>query len=480
MASHCERMSALEAAFLGIEDAADPMHVALTAVFGPGPLVSPSGQLDMRLVRRHTLAALSRLPEWHERVVRVPLLRRPVWVDDPDFHLDRHVHRVRLPAPGGMAELKQLAGRLYSTRLPRDRPLWEDWFVEGLAGGGFAVVLKAHHCMVDGVAGIASLAMLLNTSPEPSVETPPPWHPRPAPTRLELLRAELARRWAEPGELWRRARAAAREPAPLLAAARAGLGGLRSLAKLTLAPASRTPINPRRVGPARRFDWTVLDLGRVKDVKRAADCKVNDVVLATVAGALRRFLLARGVAVDKLDFRVMVPVSTHVAGERDFRNHVSAMLAPLPVGEPDARARLEQVTRAMTLAKSAHQSYAAQLGETLGDWTSSALLVGFVRGAIHMRPYNVIVTNIPGPPQPLYLAGSELIDVYPMVPLYGNQAVGIALVSYNGRLFWGFNADRDLVPDLEALARDVEHAFEELSLRYASSRATAPDARAHA
>lgn len=471
MTPHYEPMSVLEAAFLGIEDAAEPMHVALTAVFGPGPLVLPSGQLDMGRVRRYVLAFLNRLPEWHQRVMRVPLLRRPVWVDDPFFDVDHHVRRVRLPAPGETAELKELVGRLYSTRLPRDRPLWEAWFVEGAAGGGFAVVLKAHHCMLDGVAGIAALAAILSASPETDLEPALAWRPRPVPRRFELLRAELARRSAEPGELWRRARAAARGPARVVDAARAALAGVESIAKLALAPASRTPLNPRRVvGPERRFEWTALELERVRNVKHAAGCKVNDVVLATAAGAFRSFLLRRGVAVDRLDFRALVPVSTHAPGESGFHNRVSAMLARLPVGEPDARTRLERIMRDVGQAKTAHQSYVAELGQAFGEWTSSALVVAAVRGVFRLRPYNVIVTDIAGPAQPLYLMGSELTDVFPMVPLYGNQALGVALVSYNGRLFWGFNADRELVPDVALLPRDVEQAFDELDAAYAPER----------
>lgn len=460
--SYAESLTALDSVFLTIEDEQNLMHVGLTGVFQLGPLAAPAGGLDMPRVRRYAASVLSNLPrQWRQRVARVPLLRHRVWVDDTGFDLDRHVRYVTLPPPGDDRQLRDLVGRLYSEPLARDRPLWEDWFIDGLLGDRFAVVMKAHHSMVDGVSGIAVLAAMLRADAGDRIVEPEPWTPEPAPAPGALLLEELRRRAKEPRQLLRavQSRVAGVELASLR---RDAVSGLRSMLRTSLHPSTRTSINPRHIGWERRFDWVTFDLEAVRAVKQNANAKLNDVVLALVTGALRRFLVERGDSVEGLDFRAMVPVSTHATDEQAVHNRVSLMLTPLPLAERSAARRLELIMHTMAHAKSAHQSTAVTVGEQLADLTSAGLLSVAVRGLIHLRPFNIIVTNIPGPQFPLYLLGAELLEAAPMVPLYANQGVGIAIVSYNGKLFFGFNADAAYVEDLSTLTSALSAELDEL------------------
>lgn len=457
-----ERLTALDSLFVDLEDGSNHMHIAVVMLFEAAGLRRADGSLDRDRLRDHVAASLDHLPRWRQRLARVPLLRDPVWIDDDRFELDRHLPGVTLPPPGDRAALEREVGRILALQLDRSRPLWELWTIDGLRGDRFAVVAKAHHCMVDGIAGMGVIGTLLQPSPQSDIPEPRPWRPRPPPGGARLLGADLRRRLRAPRELLREARqAAGRGTGGLLSSARDAAGGLKTLIESTAIPSSRTALNPKRVSPERTFTWTTLDLDEVKAIKRRHGTTVNDVVLAITAGAARRFLLHRGESVDGIRFRAMIPVSTH-AGEVGMGNEVSLMLAPLPVGEASPERRLQEVARTMRELKSTGETSAVAVGEELADWTIMSVAGLLARAAILWRPYNVIVTNIPGPQAPLYLLESKMIEAAPVVPLYGNQAVGIALLSYDGALCWGLNADPACLPDLETLCHAIDASFLEL------------------
>ncbi len=455
-----ERLSALDSVFLDLEDGANHMHVAALMIFEGAPLRRPDGEIDLDRLRRHTEWALGDLPRWRQRLAHVPLLRDPVWVDDDRFDLDAHVRHARVPGPGDLATLRSEVGRLLSVELDRRRPLWELWALDGLADGRVAVLVKVHHAMVDGVAGIALMSTLLQPAPREDVPRPAPWSPRPAPSRARLLTADVRRRAEGPRRLWRKLDQTLGHRGQLVRTAIDDATGIAQLLRTAALPTTRTVLNPPEVGPRRSFDWVRHDLGRVKAVKRAARATVNDVVLATVAGGARRFLERHGCRVDRLRFRVMVPVA--LPGGRSWGNRVSLLLAPLPIDEPDPNERLLRVRDTMLRIKSTGESRALALGEELADWTVMSSIGLAARLAMRWRPYNLIVTNVPGPGSPLYLLGARMLEAYPMVPLYGNQAAGIALLSYDGALHWGIDADRDRLPDLHELVEDLDDAFREL------------------
>jgi len=462
-ASSYDRLTQLDNSFLVYEDANAPLHIGVTQIFEAGPLRGPGGGVDVARVQEYVASRLHRIPRYRQRLARTPLEGHPIWVDDAHFNIGYHVRHTRLPRPGSERLLKRTAGRILSQHLDRSKPLWEMWVIEGLEGDRFAIVTKTHHCMIDGVSGAELLNELLTPEPLEKIEPPPAWVPLPAPGTVELARDEVVRALRRPvaaaGALWSLARDRDGTRERLAERARA-LGRLLSSG----APdASRTSLN-QPIGPHRRIDWLPMDLGAVRRVRQALGGTVNDVVLATVAGGVRRFLgVHRGEEVDALDFRVMAPVSTRPAGEHGATgNRVAAWIVRLPIDEPDPRRRLARVREATAELKRTRQALGAEALIQVGEW-SGAIGLALSSRFIHVsQPFNLVVTNVPGPRERLYLLGAALLEAHPMVPLLGSFSTGIALFSYRDTLSWGFTADWDLVPDLHELVGSVEHAFRRL------------------
>jgi WS/DGAT/MGAT family acyltransferase len=286
--------------------------------------------------------------------------------------------------------------------------------------------------------------------------------PRPAPSGIGLLRDEIARRVSLPGRLARNAAQALRRPRRSFDAAAHAASGLANSVASSLSPASETPFNVA-IGPHRRFDWTHFDLDAVAEIKAKLGGTVNDVALACVAGAVREHLVAHGTSLEGIDFRAMIPISTRTHSERGKpANRVSLLMANLPVDDADPARRLYRVIEETSRLKDSGQAEGTAIFENVSDWTVTELLIGFSRLAASRRAYNLVVTNVPGPGVPVYLAGARMLASYPLVPLFANQGLGIALLSYDGRLHWGFNSDWDAIPDLHELVLAVESEFETL------------------
>lgn len=482
MEAHYERLSALDAAFLEIETASCHMHVGMALLFEAGPLTKHDGGLDIEAVRRFVASRIERVPRYRQRLQLVPLQRHPVWVDDEGFNINYHVRHTALPRPGSEGQLKQLIGRINSQKLDRHRPLWEMWFVEGLADGRFALLGKVHHCMMDGASGVDVMAALLRFDAEvPELPEPEPWRPRPAPNRSELLGGELRRQGSRARGVVERLMHMREDPQRAIDGLKDAASNVLSTIGSGVVPASPTPLNPSQIGSYRRFDYTELALDEAKRIKRVLGGTVNDVVLATVAGALRGYLLdAKQIDVAPLDFRVLMPVNARNGKSAGLGNRVSVMLARLPLEEADAATRLKKVKELTEEAKRSGQHQGAELVEELGDLTGTMLISQSMRIATRIRSYNLVVTNVPGPPIPLYLLGAKLEATYPVVPLYLNQALGVAVFSYAGKLFIGLNGDWDRLADLELLPRLFEQAFAKLGeaaerAELANTKAEQPD-----
>ena len=458
-----EELSPQDASFLAAEGPSTPMHIGAVFIAEAGPLRAANGGIDIERIREFIDARLHRIPRYRQRLAYTPLRGRPVWIDDRHFSIEYHVRHTALPRPGNDEQLKRLVGRLSSQTLDRNRPLWEIWVVEGLERGDrFALVSKVHHCMVDGISGAELMTVLMSLSPDEQIQMPPPYVPRPAPSARELLVDEVIGFVTGPvqaglriGELLR-----AEQRRHELGQA---LRGVADLIARGLVPASATPLN-REIGPHRRFDHFALDVARVKALKDKLGGTLNDVVLATVAGGVRRFLTRRLVDVGSLDFRVSTPVSVRSASEQAvLGNRISAWILPLPVGEPDPLRRLERIRASTRQLKESNQALGADLLSAVTEWTGTTLLSLGTSFQNIGRPHNLIVTNVPGPQVPLYLVGAPLLESYPIAPLFQHQAVIVALFSYAGRLFWGLNADAERMPDLADLREDLVRSFEELA-----------------
>ena len=457
-----ERLSGLDHTFLVFEGARTHMHVAGTLIFDAKPLTRPEGGLDIDRIRAYTASRLHLIPRYRERLAYTPIDRHPIWVDDEHFNIEYHVRHTCLPSPGDDQQLKQLAARVMSQQLDRDRPLWEIWVVEGLQHDRCALITKTHHCMIDGVAAVDLLAVLMRPDPTERIDETPPYLPRPAPDSVQLACDSIGRVARTPFSLARGVRRWLEQPEELRADMGERLRGLADTLGIGMRGAGDTPLN-QPIGPHRRFDWVSMDLGVVRNVKNRLGGTVNDIVLATVAGAMREFLHYRRVNVDALSYRVLAPVSVRSNDQRGtLGNQVSVWFVDLPIRERDPRRRLERIREITAELKESKQALAASLLTRASEWTGSTLLSVGVQLLHRALPFNLVVTNVPGPQVPLYLLGAQLQECYPQVPLFMGQGLGVALFSYAGRLNWGFNADWDLVPDLPLFTDAIRASFNEL------------------
>jgi len=460
--AYYERLSTRDRPFLLFETPNCHMHLGGTAIFDVGPLLTPEGGIDVERIRARIASRLHLIPRYRQRLAYVPVEQYPVWVDDEHFNLTYHVRHTALPRPGNERQLKALAARIMSQQLDRTRPLWEVWIVEGLEGHRFAMITKTHHAIADGISAVDLLAVLMSLDPDETIEEAPAWTPRPAPEPRQLLRDVWVDRARAPLALASLGRRLVQAPGRVRATVAEGIAAAWGLIGAGFPLPADTPLN-RPIGPHRRLDWLTLDLDEVKAVKNRLGGSVNDVALATVTGAVRRFLLGRRVDLAALDYRVVIPVSLRTVDERgEASNRVSAWLTSLPVDEADASHRYAKVRAATAHLRESRQERGADVLGQVAEMVGAAFLTFGVRLASRLAPYHLIVTNVPGPPGPLYLLGARLLAGYPLVPLFENQGLGVALFSYDGKLCWGLNADWDLVPDLHDLVVAVYASFAEL------------------
>jgi WS/DGAT/MGAT family acyltransferase len=453
------RLSALDASFLHLEKAGARLHVAsVTSFDGPTP---PYDEL-----RAHVDARLHLVPRFRQRLAEIPFDQgRPVWVDDPHFNLRYHLRHAGLPAPGSQEQLKNLAGRVFALRLDRTKPLWEMLLVDGLADGGFALIAKSHHALVDGISGVDITTILFDTEPDPS---PPPaprraWSARPLPTSAQLLSDALIERATHPREMARSARAFVRAPRDVARNARDSLQSMGALAFAGVAPVPPTPLNVK-TGPHRRYTWVDAQLSELQGVKDALGGTVNDAVLASVAGALGRFLRHRGVDTRDLVLRALVPISIRAEADQGaLSNEVAPMWVPLPVGIEDPVAQFHAIRTSVAEQHESFRAVGARTLTELAGFASPTILSQAARLQQRQRGFNIVVTNVPGPQVPLYLLGRQLRALYPVLPLASRQALGIAVTSYDGRLGYGLLADYDAVPDLEFLAGALRQQIDALT-----------------
>jgi diacylglycerol O-acyltransferase / wax synthase len=482
-----DRLTALDSTFLHLEDnSTSHMHVASVMVF-EGTAPTPQELVD------HIVSRLHLVPRYRQRLAFVPYGQgRPVWADDPHFNPRYHIRHTALPKPADDAALKQLAGRLFSQRLDRSKPLWEIWLVEKMAGERFALIAKTHHALVDGISGVDITTVLFDTAPEPvpTSRPPMPWTAKPLPGEAKLLGEALRERTTVPAEMARGARRLLRAPRR---AASQLLGGLQSVGATTIAgvkaPAPESPFNVE-IGPHRRYTFVDADLGQFKAIKDSLGGTLNDVVLAAVSLSLGRYLRREGIDTAGLELKAMVPVSVRADSDRGaLGNQVAAMWAPLPVDVRNPAECLQQIAGAMEDLKRSGQAVGAQVLTNLAGFAPPTILSQAARLQARQRFFNLVVTNVPGPQFPLYVLGRRLRVLYPVVPLARRQALGIAVMSYDGHLGFGLLGDFDALPELEAIAGDLRWAISSLARaagaapkrkRRASKRASATAGKAAA
>jgi WS/DGAT/MGAT family acyltransferase len=455
---HLDRLTAIDASFLAQEGPASHMHIG-GVVLCEGPPPKFEELLD------HVRSRLHLVPRYRQRLAEPPMeTGRPLWVDDPTFNLEYHVRHTALPAPGSEEQLLRLVGRLMSQQLDRSKPLWEMWIVEGLDNGGFALLSKTHHALIDGISGIDLATVLFDLSPVPADVPHPdePWQPHPEPTGAELVAGGalgLAKAAATgvAGVLGALAR-----PQSALRAAGEAAEGIGEVVWAGLNPAPPTPLNVP-IGPHRRYTVVRNRLEDFKLVKDAFGGTVNDVVLTVVSGALRDWLHSRGVRTEGIELRALVPVSTRSSDDlNSLGNRIAAMRGPLPVYIDDPVARLRAVKASMDGLKESKQAVGAEVLAGVQSFAPPTILAQASRLNFSTRLFNLIVTNVPGPQLPLYVRGREMKDVFPVAFLPKDHALAIAIMSYNGQMNFGLLGDYDALPDLDQIAAGVEASLADL------------------
>ncbi|MDQ3469310.1 MAG: wax ester/triacylglycerol synthase family O-acyltransferase [Actinomycetota bacterium] len=488
-----QQLSGVDVSFLNMETPSTFGHVASITVFDVEH--APPGGAGVEATKRVILERIDRLAPFRRRLVQVPFgLDLPYWIEDPDFDIDFHVRGHAVPTPGTAEQLAEVVSRIHARPLDRSRPLWELYVIEGVDGGRkIAQLTKVHHATIDGASGALMLAAILDTEPAVAHAEPAAWSPDELPTVQELLKRTLAQYVRNPEKFIRLSVRSMRElgastrsvgiktMAEMLAMPMPGpLGNfvrqrLRNSPNevddppaLPGTPAPRTPWNAT-ITPHRRFAYTTIPLEDAKAVRRAVGCTFNDVVMALCSTTLRNYLLEKD-ALPAEPLIAAVPVSVRTGNETDmYQNRVSMLLADLATNEPDPLARLRRVQQSMTKAKT---QFAAIPADTLQDFTQfapPAIAARAMRMYSRLRiadraapPFNLIISNVPGPSYSLYSAGARLEHFYPISALTDGQGLNMTVQSYNGNLDFGFVACRELVPDVWRLTELLQAAMAEL------------------
>jgi diacylglycerol O-acyltransferase / wax synthase len=447
-----ERLTASDIFLLLWDDYGWSTDIGGLAIVDGTSLLDSDGRVRIEAVRRQLEPRLHTVPRFRQLLVRPRLgLGWPLWVDAPSFDIADHIRVRPLTAPGDEPELLRACQELARRRLDPARPLWELWLLPGLPERRVGALLRVHHAFADGAAALAAFGSLLDLSADVPVSDAPPWTPTPLPPPSELLRDNLRRREQELARGW----SGLVHPRRTLRVARAALPAWREV--LTEDRAPRTGLN-RPVGPHRRLALIRGRLDLTKQIAHAHDAKVNDVVLAAVAGGLRDLLASRGENIRGLVQRAMVTISLHDEQPWEAQgNKPGWMMVPLPIGEPDPMRRLELIA-----AETARRKHKARPQAGSGIFRFLAFQRLWYRLFPRQRSVNLVVTNAPGPPVPLYLAGAQLLELFPMMPTMGNLTLVVAVLSYAGQLNITAVADRDGCPDVEVFARGVRGAFDEL------------------
>jgi diacylglycerol O-acyltransferase len=453
-----DRLSALDVSFLTNESSASHMHVGAIAIFeGPPPSYDDLAE--------HVSSRLHLVPRFRQKLAFPPApTGRPFWVDDPSFNLTYHLRHSALPAPGSEDQLRRMAARIFSQQLDRTKPLWELWLVQGLTRKRFAFVTKTHHALVDGVSGVDIATVLFDLKPIPEPAEPEhEWVPEPEPSAATLLAKDAEGLLTSPLRLARRVERAVEHPQATLHQATESLTALGEVGWNFANPAPETPLNVE-IGSHRRFAWVRGDLAQFKRIKDALGGTVNDVVLAVVAGAMRGWLGSRGVTTEGLELRAQVPVSIRAEDEQGhLGNRIVAVRAPLPIYVEDPAERLREVRESMRGVKQSKQALGAEVISRFNDFAPPTLLAQAARINFSTRLFNLVVTNVPGPQIPLYVLGRELQDIFPVGFLPPNQALFVAIMSYNGSINFGLLSDFDAIKDVDEIAAAIERSVAELA-----------------
>lgn len=460
------RLTAQDASFYFLEGSTTPMHVGSLAVFR-----LPRGGFSYEELLTLVESRLALVPRYRQKVREVAFgLARPVWVDDRDFDITYHIRRSALPKPGSTEQLHDLVARLTSRPLDRTRPLWEMYLVEGLARNRFAIFTKSHSSIVDGDKALEISQVILDDTKTPTPMAEELWMPAREPSEKALVVQAVADLVSRPGDGVQAVRGAVGDVTRAAGDAVLAVGRFAAVLRTATQTATTGPLNAT-ISRNRRYTVAKTDLDDYRLVRSRFGGTVNDVVLTVVSGALRNWLLSRGEPIGPYtSVRAMVPLSVHsAAAETDDPgdvppSEVESFLIDLPVGEPNPVVRLSHVSHATDAHLGPGRGVTASTLITLSGFAPATLhaMGARVGSSLSQRMFNILVTNAPGPQFPLYAGGARMLEMYPVPPLVRNQALSIGLTSYDGNVYYGVNADRASMPDIDVIATLLHESLEEL------------------
>jgi len=451
------RLTAEELQFLVMEAPSVPMDIVSTQVYGAGRLSTPDGGVDLAAYRELIGAMLQRMPRFRKKLKWIPYADIPVWVDDPAFSIDYHIRHTALPRPGSPQQLKKLTARIAGRALDRDRPLWEIWLVEGLEQGGYAIISKIHHAMLSAVDAPSLATVLMSKEPVPKVPPLRPFVPSKPPSEVSLLWDEWQRRYSMPidalrnaGEMLLRTRGARSE-------LERRVGAMKHSWTSIIRRPRATPVNGELSGQ-RRVEWLDLPLAPLLRARRMLVCSLSDVLIALLGGGVRAIYRERDIAPPGGAFRVAVPV--YLAASDPEGGRSATWLLDLCIDEPSPSARLNHIAAQSADMDGEESEFSVERMMNPTRWAAPGFLSLFSTGK--QLCANTLMAPIAGPQAPLYSMGAKMLGIYPHVPLQPGIGLTTGLMSYHGKMCWSFNADYDLVPDLDVVPSGVAQAFDQL------------------
>ena len=450
------RLSAQDAAFLYLERQNAPLHIGSLGVY--------EGRISFERFSNHIDSRMPLIPRYRQRLTFVPLnIAHPTWEDDPDFRIENHVYHVPLPAPGTDQQLTELAAELFSQPLDRGKPLWEMYVIDGIQGERTGILSKVHHCMVDGVSGIALLMATVDISrePAPAPETAP-WDPGPLPDVGVRLANAFWDQLNEQRDMLQEFQESLIDPAPRMRRTQEILHAMRLASPADGLPTPRNPF-ATTLGPDRRVAFTEMSFVEIREIRKSLGGTVNDVVLAVLAGALRRYLTADDQNAELSEVRTAIPVNIRLEGEEEsLGNRISFMLTSLPIAEADPAQRLSTIHNRLDLLKQENQAGGLELLSRTASYVPVPIQALAGLASSTSRLVDLICTNVPGPMIPLYSVGHLMLAHYPMVPLSFDLGLSVGVTSYNQRLYFGLMTEPSAVPNVDLLKRYVDESFLEL------------------
>ncbi len=458
VATNYERLSAQDLQLLVLESPSTPMHIVSTEIYRNGPLIGDDGGVDINAFRDHVDAILHRIPRYRKKLKWISYADIPVWIDDTSFNLEYHIRHTALPRPGSTEQLKNLTARILERSLDRERPLWELWLVEGLPGRRYAIISKIHYCMLSSLDGLSINHVLMSQTPEQIVPQAPPFVPGKAPSEVSLLWDEWNRRYAQPIDALRNAGELLRRPREGIGELEKRLGAVRNSLSSMIRRPPDTPVNGE-LSVHRRVEWLRLPLKPLTDFTNGGDWSLTTVLLGLLAGGIYKLFEARQFDLKNSEFNLAIPVTGLSQTRSTAADGIVTWVVQLPVDEPDLQTRMRRIDDELSRLG----GRAGANPELLVDVAArvpAGLLSLFTTGRSSCA--NALMTGVANAPRQMYSMGAEKAEIYTHLPLMSGAGLSTLLTTYNGNVFWAFNGDYDLLPDLSLVEVGVSESYQAL------------------